>query len=292
MKYTIEGFSQEYALSLVDNVPYKKTTKEIRLDFADLVILRWFVDYYPKMKKQTINKEDYALVVYSKVIADLPLLNINKRGIADRFQKLCHFKILKYELVKKKGTFTFFAFGENYIKLIDNAMQDGCGLTSNGGCVLTDNGVVVQPTNKDISITDNSIIKENKKESSANNEFSSTDNESLPSTPPLSAKKEESLTDIESDKCITWFEYIYNIYPRKESKVTGKSTFMKKIAGMSETEAYKVAKGIYRMLKSQNEIWQEENNGKGRAREFYPLFSSWLNANCEDSPHFKRKRKC
>ena len=44
MKYTIEGFSQEYACSLRKEVD----GKTIKLDCTDLVILRWFVDFYPK----------------------------------------------------------------------------------------------------------------------------------------------------------------------------------------------------------------------------------------------------
>ncbi len=138
---------------------YKDGTKEIRLDFADLVILRWFVDYYPKMKKYNINDEQYGLVVYSKVLSDLPLLNINKRAIADRFQKLCHFKILKYELIKNKGNYTSFTFGDNYINLIDSCLTDkGMLVNQQRVCWSTNKGVAVQPTDKDKSINCKEII--------------------------------------------------------------------------------------------------------------------------------------
>lgn len=262
MKYTIEGFSQEYALSLIDKVPYKKDkTKEIRLDFADLVLLRWFVDYYPKTKKYNIDGEEYGFVAYSKVIADLPLLNINKRGIADRFQKLCHFKILKYELVKKKGTFTLYTFGENYINLVDNACKEGCGSTDNGGSGLTDRGVVAQPTNKDISIKDNSISKEINKES------------------------DERI--VSAEEISKYFDKTYEIYPKKVDKVQAKTTYEHKLRGLLAGEAHKKAVGIYRMLEKQIAIWNEYKTDW----QYIKSLSHWLNANCEDSPHFKRGKK-
>ena len=59
MRYTIEGFSQEYACSLRKEVD----GKTIKLDCTDLVILRWFVDFYPKNdegrnRRCPVRKED------------------------------------------------------------------------------------------------------------------------------------------------------------------------------------------------------------------------------------------
>lgn len=44
MKQTIEGFNQEYALTL-EGVDEHGAV--IKLDHTDLVILRWFTDIYP-----------------------------------------------------------------------------------------------------------------------------------------------------------------------------------------------------------------------------------------------------
>lgn len=111
MKQTIEGFNQEYALKL-EGVDEHGAV--IKLDCTDLVILRWFTDSYPNMCKTTIDGREYVMVTHSKLVEDLPMIDISKRAFIDRMQKLVEFGILDYQLVKKGGTFSFYAFGKNY----------------------------------------------------------------------------------------------------------------------------------------------------------------------------------
>ena len=80
MKWVIEGFSQEYAMTLKKVVPTKGSKdKLIKIDCTDLVILRWFVDFYPNMRKMTVDGKEYAWLAHNKMLADLPLLDISKR---------------------------------------------------------------------------------------------------------------------------------------------------------------------------------------------------------------------
>ena len=70
MKYTIEGFNQREVIKLGN------------LDIVDLVILRWIVDFEPKMTKKEIDNEIYIfnkkkLINYSttkKIIFDSDML--------------------------------------------------------------------------------------------------------------------------------------------------------------------------------------------------------------------------
>lgn len=78
-----------------------------------------------------------------------------------------------------------------------------------------------------------------------------------------------------------YFNNIYNIYPRKVSKVQAKKTFTKKIEKLESEQAYKKAISIYKMLERQLLVWQAENNGEGRKQEHIPYMSSWLNSNVE-----------
>lgn len=78
---------------------------------------------------------------------------------------------------------------------------------------------------------------------------------------------------------IRWFENTYSIYPRKVSKVQSKKTYIKKLQGLDYESAYKKVGYIYKLLKRQIQTWQEED----RKLEYIPHFSSWLNANIEDS---------
>lgn len=93
------------------------------------------------------------------------------------------------------------------------------------------------------------------------------------------------------DSVQEWFEIVYKLYPRKVSKVQAKQTFEHKFIGMSEDDAKAKIKVVKKMLEAQCAEWQQENNGLGRRQEYIPHFSSWLNDNVEDSPHYKRGRR-
>lgn len=180
MKYTIEGFSQEAALSFVDFIETtlyrdkKKITKkkEIRMDITDLAILRWLVDFYPRMPKTNFEGSEYVWINYSTLLKDMPLIAIGKQALADRLDKLVHFKILKSKLIKQMGNFTYFGFDENYSKLVNSETQKVKYSTTDPSVVnydtsssqLQDPSVVNYDTNtlllKDTSI--NSSIKQNK----------------------------------------------------------------------------------------------------------------------------------
>lgn len=93
---------------------------------------------------------------------------------------------------------------------------------------------------------------------------------------------------VTNEEINNYFDKIYSIYPRKVSKVQAKETFEHKLRGLEKEEAYKKAIAIYRMLENQNQVWQAENDGQGRKVEFISHFSTWLNDNVENSPHFKK----
>lgn len=114
MKQTIEGFSQEYAMTLKKTVATNEGEKTVKIDCTDLVILRWFTDFYPNMRKTTIDGRECVMVEHSKLLEDLPMIDISKRAFIDRMQKLVDFGILDYQLVKRGGTFSFYTFGKNY----------------------------------------------------------------------------------------------------------------------------------------------------------------------------------
>lgn len=108
MKKTVCGFNQEKVLKL---------SKEKRIDCIDLVILSWFIDFYPLMKKTIITDKEYAWVNYAKVVVDLPIINLNKVAVYRRFKKLTELKILEHVHIKKGGSFSYYGFGNNFSKL-------------------------------------------------------------------------------------------------------------------------------------------------------------------------------
>ena len=182
MKYSIDGFNQEYAMTLRKEVEINGKNVIKKIDCTDLVILRWFVDFYPNMKKINIDNREYAWISHGKLLEDLPIIDISKRSFIDRMKKLVEFGILEYKLIKKGGTFSVYTFGENYKYMVSSERQYQEGMQSNDigihsnniwyaierhrGMQSNDIGVCSQTHNKDISIKDTSIkdksIKNNK----------------------------------------------------------------------------------------------------------------------------------
>lgn len=151
MKYTIEGFNQKEVLELGN------------LDVIDLVILRWIVDFEPKMAKKEIDGEIYFWVNYQSLLEALPILNIKKRMLCYRLEKMCDADILKHKNVKDKGNYSYYSFGKNYIKLMQNIAE-----ASAENCLTLMQNIAEQNNSsiKEINLLNNS--KENIKESSEN----------------------------------------------------------------------------------------------------------------------------
>lgn len=118
MKYTIEGFSQEAALSIQTTITENGNTKTIKLDIVDLTILRWIVDFYPRMKKTIIDGDEYVWFDYATFVEDMPLLGLSKQSLYKRCIKMSQLGILKHKTIRSNGTYSYYGFGPEYSRLI------------------------------------------------------------------------------------------------------------------------------------------------------------------------------
>ena len=125
MKNSIMGFNQEQAVLFRKTVVGKDgKEKEIRVDCVDLLIMRWFIDFFPTMRKVEVDGAQYAWVQYRKVQEDLPILNLQKRALFDRFKKLCDLGILEHVCLKDEGAYSYYRAGSNYKLLIENTKRE------------------------------------------------------------------------------------------------------------------------------------------------------------------------
>lgn len=99
---------------------------------------------------------------------------------------------------------------------------------------------------------------------------------------------DKAIDKVSMEEIENYFKYIYELYPRKVSKVQGKNTFIKKLQGIRKEDARKKAAEIYKLLERYNEAWKRENDGEGRKLEHIPYFSTWLNSNVEDGDMARR----
>lgn len=118
MKYTLEGFSQEAALSMQATITEGGRTKIIKLDLIDLTIIRWIVDFYPNMKKVLIDGTEYVWLDYTTFVKDMPLLALSNQSLYKRCMKMVRLGVLKHKTVRSKGTFSYYAFGPEYSRLV------------------------------------------------------------------------------------------------------------------------------------------------------------------------------
>lgn len=114
MKHTIEGFSQEYATTLKKKIKQKGKEKEIKIDIDDLVIFRWIINNYQIDKPINID--------FERLISELPLLDIKKRAIRERLQKMCELGLLKKLSNSTNST--------DIVNLLKNKNMHGLGVGS------------------------------------------------------------------------------------------------------------------------------------------------------------------
>lgn len=162
-------------------------------------------------------------------------------------------------------------------------------------CTQNQNNSRIKADNSGIKAQKKSKVKESKEEKiyKKESEFSEEEVESTKATQteiPFLIAEESSLSDrvITESEIEEYFKKIYEIYPRKVSKIRAKETFEHKLRGYSSDEGHKIAQKIYKTVKHQAEVWSEENDGAGRRWEMIPHFSTWLNDNVENSPKFRR----
>ena len=107
MKYTIEGFNQEKAI-------------EYGLDLTDLLILRWIVDFSPKMSKEIIDGKEFFWIRYQALLDDMPILGFtSKDRLYRKLKEMSNKGILEHKSIRnKEGSFAYYTFGEIYQELI------------------------------------------------------------------------------------------------------------------------------------------------------------------------------
>lgn len=173
MKYTIEGFNQAFASTLKKDVVVRGKVVTKKIDCTDLVILRWFVDFREYMKKLNIDGKDYYLVAHSKLLDELPLVDITSRAFIERMQKMVELEVLEYKFIKRGGTFSYYGLGKNYEMLISDG-REGVRSSNTGVCTQTTTGK---------RFTDNGCtVKRSRVDGQTDNKYKSTSNSIRKST--------------------------------------------------------------------------------------------------------------
>lgn len=80
-----------------------------------------------------------------------------------------------------------------------------------------------------------------------------------------------------------YFEFLWEMYPRKVGKQNAIKQFEKKVRGYNEEEVKDVCNGIYVIVKRRIAYWQEHETEIC----YIPHFASLLNSEVPNSKHYK-----
>lgn len=146
MKYTILGFSQSKAI-------------ENDLDFTDLTLLRYFIDFKDTGKMSTLFQENkiYYWFKYDGFISEYPILSIKNDTVYRRMKKLVDKGFLDHTTYKVGGTFSYYNVTPKIMLLLSDSIPEGYGNKSGGGTDLKPEQN--NPSTKEYPSTNNPIKK-------------------------------------------------------------------------------------------------------------------------------------
>lgn len=123
MRYSIMGFNQEALLSITKQVEKDGKITTLELDVSDTLILNYIMTAAASPSMQKIQEDNYVYVWIkrSKLLEDLPILNIKEIMLSKRLEKLVELKLLKRKTVTNeahKGSKSYYAITEMLEKAV------------------------------------------------------------------------------------------------------------------------------------------------------------------------------
>ena len=134
LRFSILGFSQEKAVG----IRAMNGAKELRLDVIDLLLLNQIADFPNRKQAMKIIESDkiFFWMSYTEILEELPILNLKKQALRDRFDKLVTLGILE-KTTNKTNNMTFFRLTDLYESLRYNTLSYG----GDNESVFNDRGV-------------------------------------------------------------------------------------------------------------------------------------------------------
>lgn len=208
------GFSQERAA----NIRVIDGTKEVRLDVTDLLLLSQIADFPNRSHVMKIieGEKIFFWVAYTEILKELPILNMKKQALRDRFDKLVLLGLLE-KRTNKANNMTFFRLTDLYETLrYDTLVYD-----TERGCVVNERGVYSDTQGVCSELQPISVNKYNNKEKEIIEEKDTESSMSMPT--PAEHPKFYGGEAAAAEQ----FEDLWLMYERKGSKANAKKEFAK-----------------------------------------------------------------
>lgn len=118
MKYSILGFSQKAVIALQRREEIDGKEVILKLDVDDLLILNVIAEMHARksIKKVIIEDKTFCWINYHAILSDLPILDICKRRLVQRLDKMEKLGLIEKIVEKEKGvgTFTYIRMADSY----------------------------------------------------------------------------------------------------------------------------------------------------------------------------------
>lgn len=195
-------------------------TKEIRLDVIDLLLLNQIADFPNRSGVMKIIDDDkiFFWMAYSEILGELPILNLKKQALRDRFDKLVLLGLLE-KRIGKVGNMTFFRLTDMYESLRYDMLSYG----GDNESVFTDRGVY--SNTQGVCSQIHTISEYNNNNISKEKEYKEKELCNVAMLMPSPAEHTESKGADEPTAEI--FEDLWQMYERKGSKANAKKEFAK-----------------------------------------------------------------
>ena len=202
--------------------------KELRLDVIDLLLLNQIADFPNRKQAMKIIESDkiFFWMSYTEILEELPILNLKKQALRDRFDKLVTLGILE-KTTNKTNNMTFFRLTDLYESLRYNTLSyggDNESVFNDRGVYSNTQGVCSELHTISIYNNNNNIEKEIYKEK----DFVCDHDMSMPTpaehTECKGARNKNVTSKAERDAT---FAELWRVYERKGSKANAKREFDK-----------------------------------------------------------------
>jgi hypothetical protein len=197
MKYSVLGFNQEVVLSYKREVKDGDKSVVVKLDLDDLFILKEIADLAnrPSIEKKILDGAMYCWIQYKLILEDLPILDISKKRLQQRLDKLCMFDLIerRVEKVQGVGTFHYVRVSNEYENLLYD--RDRNNFNTDGNIFLPDGNIFLPK--------DNSTIQDNNTQ-----------------------EKEEDKSSSQKKQCVD-YQAIFNTWNEVVANIEGISTITK-----------------------------------------------------------------
>lgn len=223
LRFSILGFAQERVMG----VRTTNGAKELRLDVTDLLLLNQIADFPNRSSTIKVIEDDkiFFWMSYSEILEELPILNLKKQALRDRFDKLVILGLLEKN-ISKVNNMTFFRLTDKY----ENLKYDTLVYDTERGCVVNDRGVysdtqgVCSGLHTITEYNNNNIIE---KEIYKEKEICDDNMSMLFPAEHTESNTEARNKNVTLEEKSEWFEELWLMYERKGSKQRARQEFLK-----------------------------------------------------------------